>query len=414
MSRIIMHIDMNSYFASVEQQANPLLRGKPIGITGKAAAKKNSRLSRSVVATASIEAKRLGVKTAMSTWEAERICPSLILIAGDPAKYAEITQRFNDIYKKFSDKIQRFSVDESFLDITEEAQDYFGATMTAQMIREQLRKECGDLITASVGIGPNKLIAKLSSERIKPNGLTVTKPKDVLALMDDSELRDVCGIGSRIEQRLHALGITSFKHLRQYPLHLLLEEFNSYGYWLHEAAHGRDASPVESDEAAPKSIGHSYTLPADSWDPEEIQKYLLGLCDKVGWRMRRDGYATQCVSTYIRFGDFAGTGRERRLSESVNDGLKLFKIAWGLIDPLLRKHNNRLSSPVRLVGISASRLIQGKEQPTLFPRDQKFQNILPALDKIQHRYGMGSWTRASLLSTNIRERTSGFAYDHEL
>ncbi|MBI5369754.1 DNA polymerase IV [Candidatus Uhrbacteria bacterium] len=214
---IILHIDMNSYFASVEQQANPFLRGKPIGITGK-------HQERSIIATASIEAKRLGVKTAMSTWEAKQICPSLILYPGDPEKYSDITRRFNATYREFTDRVESFSVDESFLDLSERTPDYFGAACIALTIRQRLKEELGEYITASIGIAPNKLMAKLSSESVKPNGLTVTPPQQVLNLLDRSALQDLCGIGPCIEQRLNALGIFTFKQLRTFslPIGLLL------------------------------------------------------------------------------------------------------------------------------------------------------------------------------------------------
>ena len=214
--KIILHIDMNSYFASVEQQANPFLCGKPIGITGK-------RSERSIVATASIEAKKLGVKTAMSTWQAKKICPSLILITGDPEKYSEITHRFNKLFFEFTPLVQEFSVDESFLDITEQAKDWFGAVYLAHSLRERLKEECGERITASIGIAPNKLLAKLSSECVKPNGITLTRKEDAITRLDSVQLTDLCGIGPRMGRRLNDLGIRNFKQLREFPREELVD-----------------------------------------------------------------------------------------------------------------------------------------------------------------------------------------------
>ncbi len=402
MHRIILHIDMNSYFASVEQQANPFLRGKPIGISGK-------RTERSIIATASIEAKRLGVKTAMSTWQALKICPSLILIPGDPEKYAEITNRFNRLFFEFTPHVEKFSVDESFLDITEYAKDWFGAVCLAQQLRERLREECGDFITASIGIAPNKLLAKLSSDLVKPNGITLTREEDAIERLDSVKLTDLCGIGPRMGARLNNLGIMSFKKLREFPLEELVEEFDSYGYWLHEAAHGRETSEVSSEEKDPKSIGHSYTLPADTYDPVLMQRYLLGMCEKVAWRMRRDHFVARAVSVYVRYGDFSGNGKQHVFNESTADGLRLFKIAWELVDAARDK-----SKPVRLLGISASHLTHTSAPNSLFKKEQKHLSVLSALDKIQHRYGSNAWTRASLLPIAFQERTSGLGYDHEM
>lgn len=402
MQKIILHIDMNSYFASVEQQANPFLRGKPIGITGK-------RSERSIIATASIEAKKLGVKTAMSTWQAKRICPNLILIAGDPEKYSEITHRFNKLFFEFTPLVEQFSVDESFLDITEQAKDWFGAVYLAQQLRERLREECGEWITASIGIAPNKLLAKLSSDLVKPNGITLTREEDAVARLDSVKLTDLCGIGPRMGARLNNLGIMNFKKLREFPLEELVEEFDSYGYWLHEAAHGREVSEVSSEEADPKSIGHSYTLPTDTSDPVLMQRYLLGMCEKVAWRMRRDGFVTNAVSIYVRYGDFSGKSKQHVFKESTADGLRLFKIAWRLVEIIRDK-----SKPVRLLGISASHLTHASAPNSLFKKEQKHLSVLSALDKIQSRYGSKSWTRASLLPIAFQDRASGLGYDHEL
>lgn len=402
MDRIIMHIDMNSYFASVEQQANPFLRGKPIGVTGK-------RESRSVVAAASIEAKRMGVKTAMSNWEARKIIPNLVLISGDSSKYSHITNTFIGIFREFTDQVEQFSVDEAFLDVTDQAHDYMAATLMAKMIKARIIEECGIRVTCSVGIGPNKLIAKLASEIEKPDGLIVVKPKDVPKLLDSVELGDFCGIGRRIEQRLHMLGVYTVDQLRNYPLDKLVTEFKSYGFWLHEAAHGRDDSPLDVRRAGsdkPKSMGHSYTLPSDIWDPLEMKRNLLGLADKVGWRLRREGFFAHQITAYVRYGDFTGNGSVKRFSEPTNDGLRLFQIAWSMIDKF-RDPNK----PVRLIGLTAGRLSKGPEQIHLFPKDRKMQKVVSVLDKIQTRYGNRSWTRASLLKVEFKERSSGFHFD---
>ena len=410
MERIILHIDFNSYFASVEQQANPFLRGKPIGITGKSQ-------ERSVVATASIEAKALGVRTAMSTWEAKKVCPSIILWPGDPKKYSAITERFNRILRTFSPHVSQFSVDESFLDITNEAEDYFGATCLAQALRERLKEECGERITASIGIAPNKLMAKLACESVKPNGLTVVRQEDLIPFIDTRQLDDLCGIGPRIKRRLNALGIETFKQLREFPPDDLEYEFKSYGTWLHAAAHGHDSSAVISStqkgirtmhSQEVKSYGHSYTLPQNTHDPLVLKRYLLGLADKVAWRMRRDNTLARRVSAFVRFGDFTGHGEQRTFKEPTANGLKLFQIAWRIIS------SQTTHTPVRLVGLSASQLSKGPEQPPLFKKDRKMISVFSSLDKLQHRYGSGVWKRASTLPVEFKSRSSGFHYDHEV
>ena len=397
-----MHIDMNSYFASVEQQANPFLRGKPVGITGK-------RQERSIVAAASLEAKRLGVKTIMSTWEAKRICPSIILYPGDPEKYSHIKNRFNALFREYTDKVEQFSVDESFLDVTEQAKDYFGATFLAQIIRERLKQTCGEYITASIGIAPNKLMAKLCSGQVKPNGLTVVQPQNTQTHLNHSQLQDVCGIGPRIARHLNAMGIYTFEQLRAISKEELVKEFKSFGFWLYNTARGEDHDPVCSDEHAPKSIGHSYTLAADTDDPKEMKRNLLGLCDKVGWRLRRDGFVAGCLHVYVRYNDFSGMGQQQTLQAPTANGLTLFKTAWHLIE----KWRDEMK-PVRLLGISASHLTTSIEQPSLFKKECAVHTLFTALDRLQTRYGSTAWTRASLLKTDFKARSSGFHFDHEL
>lgn len=395
---------MNSYFASVEQQANPFLRGKPIGITGK-------HQERSIVAAASLEAKRLGVKTAMSTWEAKRVCPSLLLYPGDPEKYSDITQRFNKIYREYTDRVDEFSVDESFLDLTDVTQDYLGATCIALTIREQLKTALGEHITASIGIASNKLIAKLSSGHLKPNGLTVTPPTQVIQLLDNSELMDVCGIGPRIEQRLNDLGIHNFEQLRHFPLQPLIGEFNQYGLWLHHAAWGEEKTKISTNtniqtQKTQNSYGHSYTLPSDTDDPLEMKRCLLALSDRVAWRLRRDKLLAKKIHVIIRYADFTSTGQQCTINTATADGLTLFRTAWRLME----RWRDETKS-VRLLGISASELSQSHETQSLFKKDQRMRSLQKTLDILQHRYGPRAWIRASTLHMNMKSRSSGFHFN---
>ncbi len=405
---------MNSYFASVEQQANPFLRGRAIGVSGKQFDHSRAdQAQRTIVAAASREAKKLGIKTAMSTWEAKRILPSLIIVSGDPEKYSEITNRFNAIFHEFTNIVEPFSVDESFLDVTETAKDYFGATMIAQTIRERLREECGEYITASIGIAPNKLVAKLASESHKPNGLTVVKPDNVLDFVASQALENICGIGPSLKSRIEEIGVHTLLELRTCSLEMLVKVFKNTGYWLYDVARGLDESPVKDEDSHPKSVGHSYTLPSDTTSVRKIQRVLLGLCEKVAWRLRRDGFLAGQVTTCVRFKHLDGFSAQHRFNEPIADGLDLFKIAWNIISSSQRTDTSQ-SRSIRLIGISASALTRNPEQPSLFLNRQKMRLVTNALDAIQTRYGSGSWTRASLLDVEFRARSSGWHYDHEI
>jgi DNA polymerase IV len=402
-NRIILHIDMNSYFASVEQQANPFLRGKPIGVTGKAKDAASGKPVRSIISAASLEAKHMGIKGIMSTWQAKRDCPSLIFVQGDMTKYTDITKRFNIIFQRYTDRVEVFSIDESFLDITESAKDYLGAIAIAQMIKHDLKKYCGERITCSIGIAKNKLMAKLASEQVKPDGLTAIRPGKEESFLNTCELQDLCGIGPRINNRLFTIGITTFQELRNTPLTLLEKEFKSYGHWLFNAARGRGDNNIISELADPKSMGHSYTLPEDTYDEATLRRTLLGLADKVAWRLRRDGFSSKLVRAYVRYGDFTGNGQELRIQEPIKDGLQLYKIAWRMIDRWRKR-----DLPVRLMGISTGALTKGPVQSPLFKKEQKISSVLSSLDSVQRRYGQHSWTRASLIGVNFHQVSHGF------
>ncbi|KKW44950.1 MAG: polymerase IV protein [Parcubacteria group bacterium GW2011_GWA2_56_7] len=402
MKQIILHIDMNSYFASVEQQANPFLRGKPIGVTGK-------KHTRSVVAAASTEAKRLGVKTAMSTWEARGICPSLLLVEGDPKKYSDITARFLKIFHAYTPNVEQFSIDEAFLDVTGEAEDFLGAVIMAKSIKEDLRTECGEWITCSIGIAPNKLLAKMASRHQKPDGITVVKEKDIPAFLSLSRLEDVCGIGPRILRRLNALGIYTFAHLQKTSKTTLIQEFKQYGTWLWLVALGEDGEPVEAIDDPPKSMGHSYTVPRDLTSPRDMKRVLLALADRVAWRLRRDGYVAFGVAGHIRYNDFSHAGGSERFHHPIEEGGILARLCWNIIER--HRHPDK---PVRLIGVTAIMLQPKNAQSSLLSGDQKIQKLFCALDHLQRVFGPRSWTRASLIHTRFKERSSGFHYDHDL
>lgn len=217
--KVIFHIDFNSYFASVEQQANPRLRGKPVGVTG------GDRMERTVLGAASIEAKKFGVKTGMQIWEAKKLCPNIIIVPGDSDKYLETTKRF-----------------------------------------------------LNIGISYNKLMAKLAGSLQKPDGLVVIpNQKEAVKVLDRIALDEICGIGSRIKLRLNNMGIFDFRQLRKAPLKSLLASFKSYGQVLYDMARGIDHSPIvpfyEKEEV--KSIGHRHTPNHDTNDLLEIKRILL-------------------------------------------------------------------------------------------------------------------------------------------
>ncbi len=403
---IIMHIDFNSYFASVEQQANPFLRGKAIAVGGKAPGAQGT--VRSVVTTASREAKARGVATGMATWEAQKLCPELIVVPGDPQKYSEITQRLLTVCKKYADNMEQFSTDEVFLDVTTGAQDYFGATLLAQIIRAELKDACGAACTASVGIAPNLLVAKLASESVKPNGLTVVMPEHVEDFVRTRPLKDFCGIGRKTEKKLEEMGVTSVDTLRKVSRRELVSAFKSQGAWLADAALGigSDLLAVEQDA---KSVGHSYTFPADLLTESDVWKNLLALSDRVASRLLRQGATGFRVSGFVRYGDFGNDGGDRLLKEPLTDGLDIAANAWRILQPKIDPERG-----VRLIGVTVSELRHAQQTESILTKPRNMHAVLGALNKVQTRFGNDAWQRATTVGTLFRERTSGWHYDHEL
>ncbi len=396
----ILHVDFNSFFASAEQQANPFLRGKSIGVGGKVD-------SKGIIAAASKQAKTHGIKTAMSVWKAQKLDPTLLVINGDSRKYGELSRRLIEILKRHGDIVEQTSVDEAFLDVTESTHDWLDALAFTLRVRESIARELGHELTVSVGIAANKLLAKMASDSEKPNGITLVYPskKEKYAFLASRTLNDIPGIGPAISRRLRELGISSFTSLRQTPLPLLLQHFKSYGYFLYNASRGIDNTPVRSERATEKSIGHSYTLPRHTKDAQIVYQTLLALADRVGKRLRKHALAARSISVVVRTENLHSSMRHAQLSAPTQDSFVLFRAAKRLIDP--QKH-----LAVRLVGITATNRVPSRIQISLSHKQQKNTELLPWLDHIEHRYGRGTWTRAALLPVTIKERINGLRLDH--
>ena len=237
MGQLIMHIDMDSYFASVEQQANPHLRGKPIVVSGRPDI-------HSVVAAASKEAKRYGIRSGMTTWEAKKLCPHVIFVPGDPAKYETMTRRFLSILIRYTPMVEVYSIDEVFMDVTQEAPRWGGPLALARRIQAEFRRALGEWITCSIGIAPNKMLAKLAVEEAKPAGIRWIHPEEVPQVLEKTPVEEVCGIGPRIARRLHHMGIWKLADLGRFPERYLRKAFGVYGTTLYLWGKGLDPMPL--------------------------------------------------------------------------------------------------------------------------------------------------------------------------
>ncbi len=259
--RIILHIDFDSFFASAEQQFNPLLRGRPIGVT--------ATNGRTCIIAASREAKALGIKSPSRTFEALRKCPSIIFVPAHFTQYWDISKKFINVCKDFSPYVEIFSLDEVFMDVTHTAELFGGTHPLIDKIKARLVEEIGEYITASFGISHNKLLAKLASGLEKPNGVVEIKPEEVSAIYKTAKLTDICGIGYRIEARLNQMGIATLTQLSVAPPQALQAEFGEVeGKFLYDVGQGLDTRPIipHTDSPGVKSVGRNYCLPRNDYE----------------------------------------------------------------------------------------------------------------------------------------------------
>jgi len=374
--RIIMHVDMNSYFATVEQQANPCLRGKPLCIAGKGSGE------RTVCAAASIEAKKFGVKSGCPVWEARRLCPSIILVQADYHKYQFVSHQIFSILESYSPIMEIFSIDEAFLDLSH-INRINTVISIAHDIKARIKEEVGDYLKCSIGISFNKLLAKLASEMKKPDGLTIIDKNNVDNILAQTPVEDLCGVGRSFKARLNSLGINTAKEMGECPLEKLISIFGPHhGKILHLMGQGKDASLVAPHFllGPEKSFGHSYTLPRELSGLDDTLKVLLKLCQKVGRRMRKAGCSGRTIQVYVRFLDFTGMSKRLTLTRHINDGNDIYKLAKEMLGKSL--------PPIRAIGVSIGNLVRlNRVSMPILPQDQQKESVLKAQDKINDKYG---------------------------
>ncbi len=280
-SSLIAHVDMNSYFASVEQQANPTLRGRPLGVCAYLHKK-------GCVIAASIEAKRAGMKVGMSVEEAKLKVPSAVFVQNDPPKYRAVTSRVFSILHELTDCVEHYSIDEAFLDLTGWYRDPAEAAWALCKARKRIRDEVGEWLRCSIGIAPTRFLAKTASDLEKPNGLVVIDKDNLDEVLSRLDLEDVCGIGPRIRRRLEKIGIRTLLELKRYPVGNLMRAFGKNGFYLWSKVNGFEVENVTSFDGAPapKSVGHSYCVPDRVNKEGKVLATLIKLTERAGRRLR--------------------------------------------------------------------------------------------------------------------------------
>jgi len=379
--RKILHLDANSYFATLEQQAHPNLRGRPIGVAGK------GRGERTVVCAASIEAKELGIRSGMSTWEALRLCPQLIIIPASYDRYIFTSKRIFNLLEQFGPKVDVFSIDEAFLDLGAEI-SWADAEVLAEQIKRRIRAEIGEWVSCSIGISYGRTLAKLASEMKKPDGLVVIRPEDFPVVAATTPIEDLCCIGWALRPRLNRMGVVTIADLTKTPLEMLIAVFGPHtGTWLHRIGGGIDDNILRSYRELPqeKSIGHSYTLPRDISNFSDVKKVLLLLSERVGVRLRHKKLIGKTVSVYLRFGDKTDWGSRHSQKEYLLEGYQIYQAGTRQLNSLTE------IKPVRLVAVTISDLI-GQQETTapLFADGRSHEQLAHAVDQLNDRYG--EWT----------------------
>ncbi len=380
MDRTILLIDMDAFFASVEQQCNPALRGKPVAVVGQG--------KRTVVTTASYEARACGVKTGMTVPEALKTCPQLIIVKGDNAKYTHTSQELEELYLRYTPLVEIYSVDEAFLDVTGSAHLFGGPESLARQIKGEIGKLFG--ITATVGIGPNRVVAKVAAELSKPDGLRMLTPEDVPSVWKELPVGRLWGVGPALARKLNAMGINTAYQLGQAPLGLLKAHFGFMG--VHLKALGMGLDPTEGIRTSARSIGHSTTLPRDIEDEREIRQVLLRLSEMVGSRARIHGYEGNVVALTVRTSSFITLTRRRSFSVRTNDTHLIYEKALEIF------RETRIEEPVRLLGVALSGLSPVAGQSLLLPEMQKRRRLMQVVDEINHRHGLFTVTWAGAVT----------------
>ncbi len=382
-SPIILHIDMDAFFASVEQMDNPSLKGRCVVVGGQS--------SRSVVAAASYEARKYGIHSAMPIYQARQRCKDLVIVPPRRKRYMDLSVRILGLLGEFSPLVQPVSIDEAFVDITGCERLCGSPGQIARQIKERIRSQVG--LSCSVGVAPSKFLAKIASDMDKPDGLTIIEPEQVERFVDKLPVGKVPGVGLRAGQVLQDLGIHLLGQVKAYPQELLIRKMGKFAHRLIDLAHGRDDSAVTTDTEI-KSVSTETTLPEDTRDKQVLDRHLLEQSQIVARELRKKGLRSRTIGLIIKTSDFRRHSRSRTIDKPVQSAEGIYQTARELLKTF------SLDGSVRLVGVAATSLQpeQSPVQADLFPEsghdlDAKWEKIDRALDKVTDRFGSSAIKR---------------------
>ncbi len=402
--RVIVHVDMDAFFASVEQRDNPELRGKPVVV----GADPRGGSGRGVVSTCSYEAREYGIHSAQPISEAYRRCPDARFLPVDGEKYAREARRIREVLRRFTPQIQVVSIDEAFLDVTRSLRLFGGKRRLAEGIRSRIEEETG--LTASLGVAPGKLVAKIASDLEKPCGLVIVEPGEERGFLAPLSVRRLPGVGPKTRESLAKFGIETIGDVAGMSREQLEERFGVHGADLWRKARGVDRSPVAGGGAA-KSIGHEHTFGEDTRDMDQVRRTLMRLCEKTARRLRKADKCARTVTTKVRLADFTTLTRQRTLDRPVTEATRIYGVAGkNLADAGVA------GRALRLIGVSLSGLADAEEarraarQTRLFRSEAQGAELQRRLDRaedaVKDRFGDEAITRGAALPRPDEESAS--------
>ncbi|HEX6867240.1 MAG TPA: DNA polymerase IV [Candidatus Limnocylindrales bacterium] len=383
--RTILHVDLDAFFAAVEQRDRPELRGRPVIVGG-------DPRGRGVVSAASYEARRFGVHSAMSLREAVRRCPDGVFLPVDGRRYQQASRDVMTVLRRYTPQVEPISIDEAFLDVTASFALFGDGESIARAIKSAVHEDVG--LTVSVGVATTKLVAKIASDLRKPDGLVVVAPGDEAAFLAPLPISRLWGVGEKTAVALGEYGVRTIGDLAALPPDVVVRRFGKHGGSLVARARGVDADPVHEGDPA-KSVGHEHTFDADTSDPEVIERTLLAMADGVSGRLRSAGVRASTIAVKIRDSSFRTITRQRTLPEPTDLTEPIFRVALDLARPEVR------GLRVRLLGVSASNLGE-REQLGMFPDDDpRRRAAIEAADALRRRYGSDAVTRGRLVGAGL-------------
>jgi DNA polymerase IV len=384
--RTILHVDLDAFFAAVEQRDHPEWRGKPIAVG------MGGSNDRGVVSAASYEARAFGVRSAMPIRTAKRLCPDCIFVPVRGAAYQAASREVMAILRRFTPLVQPISIDEAFLDVTGSRQLFGDGESIARLIKDAIRDELG--LTASVGVASTKLVAKIASDLRKPDGLVVVTPGTEAEFLDPLPITRLWGVGASTAASLRDFNVVTIGDLARLDRSALIRRFGRHGASLVDRAVGLDGDPVDAPDAA-KSVSHEHTFDEDTADQEVLERTLLAMAEGVSGRLRHAGLKAGTVTVKIRDSGFNTITRQRGLPEPSDMTEEIWRAAVELARPEMR------GKRIRLLGVAASGF-GAREQLGLFEAGERRRRAaVLAADEVRERFGTRAITRARLLRTGV-------------